>query len=290
MTMRHLPRIFVLLALSVLFIACSSKPSVSLSEQQLGDARNSLKSSDFKAALNNLNGAIKSANNEAIRQQAILLRVALVTAMADADEQMAEAYNLGGRQPLAHANTADFIRARSDYTVNARVHLMDAMQEVMTQRSKLDATPTTIEVPFPGFIGGTDPGLEKIKSGKFISDNERVNTELQLERNCLAQVLAGLAGAAQDLNKGREIYSSGKVEVDQRVYLVVLSDAFLRVGAIFDTRWASDPAKFRTVNQVVRGNLDVAAKLLATKPDKELEARIKKMQADCDKCLKRLGA
>ena len=51
---------------------------------------------------------------------------------------------------------------------------------------------------------------------------------LQLDRNCLAHVLAGLAGTEQDLNKGREIYAAGKVEVDPRVYLIVLSDDFLR--------------------------------------------------------------
>ena len=55
-------------------------------------------------------------------------------------------------------------------------------------------------------------------------------------------------------------------------------------------RKVNDPDKFRIVNQVVLGNLEVATKLLAAKPDKGLEARIKKMQADCDKCLKKLGA
>ena len=59
---------------------------------------------------------------------------------------------------------------------------------------------------------------------------------------------------------------------------------------MFDARGVNDPDRFRTVNQVVAGNLDVATKLLAAKPDKELEARVKKMQADCDKCLKKLGA
>ena len=42
------------------------------------------------------------------------------------------------------------------------------------------------------------------------------------------KILAGFAGAGKDLNKGREIYSAGKVDVDPRVYIVVLSDEFLR--------------------------------------------------------------
>ena len=284
------PRMFVLLVLCVFLAACSSTPPTTLGERQFGDAKNNLKSSDFKAALDNLNSAIKSTNDEALRQQAFVLRVALVTALANANEQMAEAYYNGAKQPLAHANTTGFYKMRSDYSNTARAFLMDAMQSVLDQRAKLGSTATPIEVAFPGFTGGDDPALAKIKNGDFVSDNERVNAELQLDRNCLAHVLAGFAGAGQDLNKGREIFAAGKVDVDPRVYIVVLSDEFLHIGAMFDTRWNNDADKFRIVNQVVRGNLDVATKLLAAKPDKDLEARVKKMQADCDKCLKKLGA
>jgi hypothetical protein len=290
MNMLHLPRLFVLLVLSALLVACSNKPTVPISERQFGDAMNNLKSSDFKAALNNLNSAIKSTNDEALRQKAQVLRTALVTALADANEQMAEAYNLGGRQPLAHSNVTAFVKVRSDYSNTARAFLMDAMQSVMDQRSKLSDKPTPIEVSFPGFTSGDDPAIAKIRRGQFVSDNERLNGELQMDRNCLARVLAGFAGAGKDLNKASETYSAGKVDVDPRVYIVVLSDEFLRIGAIFDTRWINEPDKFRTVNQVVKGNLEIASKLLAAKPDKELEAQVKKMQADCDKCLKRLGA
>jgi len=74
--MLRLPRLCCLLAFCVLLFGCSNAPKTSLGEQQFGDAKNSLKSSDFKAALNNLNGTIKNADNDVLRQQAILLRVA----------------------------------------------------------------------------------------------------------------------------------------------------------------------------------------------------------------------
>ncbi len=288
--MLHRVRLFVPLALSLLLFACSNAPRVSTTEQQFIDAKNNLNSSDFKAALDNLNGTIKFTSNEAQRQQALLLRVALVTALADADEQMAEAYHLGAKQPSAQSQTGAFYKERSDYNNAARTYLMDAMQYLMDQRSKLSVNPVPIEVAFPGFTGGTDAGLARIKNGQLISDADRQNAELQLDRNCFAHVLAGFAGADQDLNKGREIFSAGKVDVDPRLYIIVLSDNFLRIGEMFDTRAMNDPDKLRTVNQVVRGNLEVANKLLAAKPDKDLETRVKKMQTDCDKCLKRLGA
>jgi hypothetical protein len=167
---------------------------------------------------------------------------------------------------------------------------MQAMQSVMDQRSTLGAGLVSVEIAFPGFTGRTDASLAKIKGGQFVSDAERLNAELQLDRNCFAHVLAGFAGNDEDLNKAREIYGAGKVDVDARHYLVVLSDDFLRIGAMFDVRGINDPDKFRTVNKVVHDNLEVATKLLTANPDNDLEARVKKMQSDCEKCLKKLGA
>ncbi|HUN63515.1 MAG TPA: hypothetical protein VMU53_16070 [Candidatus Sulfotelmatobacter sp.] len=282
--------LFVLSALSILLFACSSAPPTPPSARHFADAKNNLQASDYKAALENLDATIKTTSDDTVRQQASLLRVALLTALADADQQIAEAYHLGAKQPPAQAQTGAFYNERSDYNNAARNYLMDAMQAELDQRGKLGPNPIAIQITYPGFTGGVDPGLAKIKSGILISDNERANTELQMDRNAFATILAALAGVNQDLNKGRELFDAGKVDVDSRVYLVAFSDSFLNIGAMFDTRGINEPDKFRTVNQVVRGNLDIAEKLLAAKPDKELESRVKKMEGDCDKCLKKLGA
>jgi hypothetical protein len=290
MNMPRHPLLFVLSALSILLFACSSAPPTPPSVRHFADAKNNLQASDYKAALENLDATIKSTSDDSVRQQASLLRVALLTALADADQQLAEAYHVGAKQPPAQSQTGAFYNQRSDYNNAARNYLMDAMQAEMDQRGKLGANPISIQIAFPGFTGNVDPALVKIKSGYLVSDSERANAELQMDRNAFASILAALAGVNQDLNKGRELYDAGKVDIDSRVYLVAFSDTFLRVGSMFDTRGINDPDKFRTVNQVVRGNLDIAEKLLAAKPDKDLETHVKKMEGDCDKCLKRLGA
>jgi hypothetical protein len=277
------------IAFSGFLFACGA-PQAALDVRHFADAKNNFIASDFKAALENLDGTIRITKDDALRQQALVLRVALVTALADADQQLADAFHEGAKQPPAHAQVGTFYKMRSDYNNAARTYLMDAMQSVMDERSKLGPNPIVVEVPFPGFTGTENPALVKIKSGVFVSDSERLNAELQLDRNCLAGILTALAGANQDLNKGRQLYDAGKVPVDPRVYLVAFSDAFLRVGAMFDVKNLNDPDKFRIVNKVVHGNLDSATKLLQAKPDKDLETRVKKMQDDCDKCLKRLGA
>lgn len=281
-----------LLALPVLLVACSSGPTTSGDIQHFADAKNNLKSSDYKAALSNLEATIKTTSDEALRKEASVIRVALITAMADADSQMAAAYQIGAREPAAQGQSGAFYKERADYGNTARGYLMDAMQTVMDERGKLDANaaPVVIEVPFPGFTGGMDETLMRIKQGQFVGDSDRLSSELQLTRNSLAKVLTALAGAGPDLNKGRDLYAAGKVNVDARAYIVELSDDFLRIGQMFDVRALNEPDKLKTVNQVVGQNLVIATKLLAAKPDKDLETRVKKMQSDCDKCLKKLGA
>ena len=56
---------------------------------------------------------------------------------------------------------------------------------------------------------------------------------------------------------------------------------------MFEYRGLNFPDRLRTVNEVVIGkSLMLRKKLLDAKPDKDLEARVKKMRADCDKALK----
>jgi hypothetical protein len=176
---------------------------------------------------------------------------------------------------------------RSDYYSTANSLLMDAMQTMINQRSKLSGNAIPVEVSFPGFTG-TTPGLTRVKEGQFITDSDRLSAEVQTDRNALAVVLSAIAGAGQDPNKGQAAFSSGKVDIDPRVYLIEISKSFLQTGAMFESSGINQPDRLRTLNEVVRGNLDVALKLLAAKPDKDLEARVKKMQADCEKTLKKL--
>jgi hypothetical protein len=287
--MQHRLFLSLVIPMSLLLVACSTGPSVSPGERDLSDARNSLKTSDFNAALKNLDGAIKSAGDDPLGQQAAVLRVALMTALSDAGKQMAEAYGHGAKEPPAQSRSGAFNKMRADYYGIARSRLMDAMQSVMDRRAKLSGNPMPIEVSFPGFTGGTDPTVTRIKNGQWVTDTDRFAAELQADRNALARILSALAGAGQDSNKGQQLFNSGKVDIDPRVYLIELSNSFLQIGGMFDPRGVNQPDQLRIVNQVVRGNLDVALKLLAAKPDKDLEARAKKMQADCDKTLKKLG-
>ena len=278
------------IAMCLFLLACTAAPPTPSAAQYFTDAKNNLAASDFDAALKNLERSIKAAGGQPVGQQASVLRTVLVTALAEGSKQMAETYGAGLKQPAAQMRFGHFTKMRADYYGIARARLMDAMQGVMDQRGKLNDKPMPVEVTFPGFTSTEDPALTRIKNGYAVEDADRYRAELKSDRNALARTLAAVVGAGDDPNKGQDIFSKGKVEIDPRVYLLELSSTFLRLGGIFERRALDEPRYFRAVNEVVRDNMDLALKLLATKPDKDLEARAKKMRADCVKTLKTLGS
>lgn len=280
---------FLLAPVSLLLFACSTEAPKDPAEQSLIDARKNFQTSDFDAALTNLDKAIKSGDDTPLGQQAAVLRIALVTSLADSAKQMAEAYGAGLREPSARSRYGAFSRMKADYYGIARARLMDAAQTLMNQRGKLSVNPISIEVAFPGFTGGTEPAVAKIKHGDWVEDAARVGAEVQLNRNALARTLAAIAGAGSDLGKGQQAFTGGKVDIDPRVYLLALSDSLLQIGGIFEPRALNEDDHDRIMHEVVRGNLEIAQKLLAAKPDKDLEALAKKMRADNDKILKKFG-
>jgi hypothetical protein len=117
--MPHRPWLFSAVAVCVFLLACSSAPTSSDSNKHFMDARTSLKSSDFDAALRNLDRAIKTAPDESERQQAVILRTALVTAEADAYRQMAEAYYMGANSRRLRDTRANFINSARTITAPA---------------------------------------------------------------------------------------------------------------------------------------------------------------------------
>jgi hypothetical protein len=234
--------------------------------------------------LRNLDKVIKESSDESKRQQAIVLRTVLVTALADANKQMAEAYYIGAKTPARQPHSGPLQNAVG--LLQHRALLSDGCHAGGDGSTvQVGRSPLVIEVTFPGFQG-TNAAMNKIKSGQPVSDNDQLSAEQQATRNALATVLSAIARAPDDLNKGQQIYNN-RVEIDPRAYFIELSNSFYQSEAMFDWRGLNQPDKTRLVNDVVRGNLDIAHKVLTAKPDKEMQARVKKMLSDCDKADKK---
>lgn len=282
---RTLPILFLLVCF---LIACGGGPATPTAEQYFLDAKKNLTALDYDAALKNLDRLVKSAEGQPLAQQGNVLRIALLASMAEATTRMAEAYSTGAGQPDAASRQGQFIKMKSDYYGIARVRYMNSMEAVMAQRNQLADRNLPLDITFPDFTGTDPAALTKVQKGQWVDDATRYRAELEMVRNALAGTLARLVGAA-DTNKGRAAFEKGGVQIDPRVYLLELSSTFYRLSEMFDRRGLDD-ARYRRISlEVVRDNADVVLILLEKKPDKELETRAKKLKADCEAALKKLG-
>lgn len=272
----------------VIAVACSSGPRKSAGEQHLEYAQTNLARMEFSNALTNLEQLVKNAGESPLGDQGKIMRVLLLTAMADGSKRMAEAYDQGSKQPGAEARKMQFVKMRSDYYGISRVRLLAAMEGLMGQRSGLGDKAMPLGFDFPGFSGTEHAALKSVEGGNWVDESDRYRAELESVRNALARAMASIAGAGDDLHKGQAAFQSGAVQVDPRVYLIELSNTFLRLSEIFDRRALDDARYLRISHEVIRDNADLALKLLAAKPDAELEKQAKKIRAECEKKLKAL--
>jgi hypothetical protein len=277
----------LLLLVCLLVLACSGEPFKPAALPYTA-AKENLTNLDYDAALKNLDKTIKAAPDEPDGKEAAIVRIALLTAMAQGSSDMAEAYGKGVTQPAARMQTGPYTRMRSDYLGMARVYLMDAMEAVLKQRAKLSDASLPLKITFPDFSGTEPAAMDRIRNGMSVQDSDRVRTELENARNYMARLMAAMAGAGEDVHKGHAAFQSGAAQLDTRVYLLELSAAFYKLRAIFEAKALDDSRYLRTTIEVVQGNLDALDKLLAARPDKDLEARAKKLRAECEKALKKL--
>lgn len=284
----NLRKSVVLLFACLLVLACSSEPQKPAALPYTA-AKENLIALDYDGALKNLEKTIKAAPDESDGKEATLLRIALLTAMGEGSRDMAEAYRIGVTQPAARTQSGPFTRMRSDYLGMSRAYLMDAMEAVLKQRKKLSDAPLPLNVAFPDFTGSDPAAMDKIRHGIALQDADRYRTELEISRNYLAKLMAAMAGAGEEVHKGHAAFQAGGVQLDSRVYLLELSNAFYKMREIFEAKALDDSRYLRTTLEVVQGNLDALDKLLAARPDKDLEARAKKLRADCEKALKKIS-
>lgn len=277
----------LLLLVCLFVLACSGEPPKPAA-LPFTAAKENLGTLDYDAALKNLDKTIKAAPDEANAKEAAIIRIALLTAMAQGSRDMALAYGVGVKQPAARLQTGPYTRMRSDYFGIARVRLMNAMEAVLTQRKNLSDAPLSLNLKFPDFSGTEHAAMEKIRHGMAVQDADRYRAELETSRNYFARVMSALAGGGEDVHKGHAAFDKGAVQLDSRLYLLELTAVFFKLSEIFEVKNLDDPRYLRTTLEVVQGNLDVLDKLLAARPDKDLEARAKKLRADCAKAFKKL--
>jgi len=286
--MRHTLFAVLVLALGASCIACTAAPPPPTTEQYLTNVNSALAAQDYEAALKTLDRLIQNSGDKSLAQQGRVLRIAILTALADAKKQMAEAYELGRKEMPARDRQTDFLRMRADYYSSASDRLIPAMEGFLQQRSTLEKQPIALDVSFPAFSESEPDAMAKIKRGLWVDDDDRSRAELDRTRNALARIMTRLVGAEDDLQKAQEIFQQGDVKVNPCCYLVEMSRALVQAGEIFDREALGDSRYRRVSYEIARDNVEVALELMGAQADKQHLARAKKLKAECDKSLRTL--
>ncbi len=281
---------FPLLVLTLLLTGCSSGPRKTADQQFFEYAQANLERMEYDNALKNIDQMIDAAGQGPRAGQGLLTKALLLAALADGAKRMAEAYQKGSREPTAEARQAQFVKMKNDYYGIARVRFLNAMETVMSQRGKLGDQAMTLPLGFPGFSGTDAPAVKAAAGGNWVADAERYRAELETTRNALARILTAVTGAGDDLHKGQAAFQAGTVELDSRVYLVEMNDAFLRLKEIFERRALDDSRYRRICFEVIRDNMDLALQLLEKRPDEALEKKARGIKKQCEDGLKKMDA
>lgn len=281
--------VFPVLILCLCWTACSSTPPAPPSDKYFADARTNLETSDFDGAMRNLDRAISAASGKPEAQQAEMIRIALLISMAESDKKVADALETSRYQPIAAPRFGQLSQMRTDHFQLARAHYLNALEAVMKQRAALGDKPIPLNLKFPDFSAAENPVLTKVLKGMAVSREEVVRLDPEFTRNALAMNLAGMVGAEGNVNKGREVFEKGNVEIDPRLYLINVTESFHKLSDLFGPKNLDDTKYLKISLEVVRDNLDAASKMLVAKPDKDLEARIKRCREECTKQLKKLA-
>jgi hypothetical protein len=283
--------LFAVLLILLLFNACSSEPPkpAATAGTTYNDAKNNLKALDYEAARKNLDKTIKMAGTEPLAGDARVALIAMSFAEAHGARLLADAYDIGGRQPAAQAMTSQFRRTRTDYYTHARAHLLMAMEDFVKQRATLSDAALPVSIEFPEFAGNENPAVNRIREGTYVADNDKERAEREAIRNEMARLMARMTGAGDDVHKGHSTFQKGNVQLDPRLYQLAVAQQIIKLSEIYAYRALDDSRGKRTALEVARDTVDNVAKMLAAKPDKDIETQAKKLKADIEKELKKLS-
>lgn len=286
--MRFLSVFFFAVLVAVLVTACGSSPPAPTAEQYFAAAKENLRAMDFDTAVKNLDRTIEAAGDQRLGQEGSLFRAVLLTALAEGDAHMANAYAMGARQTAGKPSFSAFLKFRMDYYGMARVHVMNAMEAVVAQRQNIQEEPVLLDTSFLGSRGADPLALAQIASGFGLSEQERYRAELECSRAALGRRLAAVVAASNAVDKGQATIGAPGVPVDPRAYLLEISEEFLRLSAIFSPQGLNEARYIRAANDVVLGNLRVLEVLLEKHPNADLLARARKLKTDCEERMKSL--
>lgn len=277
-----------LAAFLFILAACGGGPTTqSTPEGQYQFAKEAIAGKNYVKALDTLNQIVKRQPDSELAMRASLTRSVLLAGMADGYKRMAEAYMDGYKSPNARTYANQMRKFAMDYYGMGRVRSVEYVEAFdLTMRHVQTGKPLTLDCALPQTTGREDPGLDKIRAGAMVSDDERLKVEYSEVESGLARAIAATLGVGEDLNAARARFEGGAAKVAQPALLVAAAGHMCQLSAIFGRRALDDDRLDRAFHERALTTADSALEKLKKEPNAKLEATVKKIRKECEKVLK----
>ncbi len=271
---------------SLMVVACG--PTVERPTGNAGvyeDAKDMFKRNKFDRALEFAEGLDATPPNK-FTDRARVLRAVIFNGQIKAYKNLADSYTSAIDASKDPHHKAEFGQQRHDNLLlggTSALNLGEVAQHIL-QGGTLNRE-LSLEAAFPATEGPIEVrDLTRMSEGGWVEVEQQQAAAVDALNKGMDDSLAAALGG--DRSKARSTLAAGSVKLDQVEFSLYLCNALFDGAGFFDRKHIHDPGKYRTLlsltNDVAMATLDI----LKDKPDKDKEAKIKKIQDQVKSALK----
>ena len=195
---------------------------------------------DFEKTQDQLGDIVKSDNPW--RTRAAVWRVVMLTGMARASGDLANAYESGAKKNQARAAT--FQNPIQQYRRDARRHTIALAETVGTLKKSLgDAETVPLEFSLPPGTPSPSPDLGRVSDGTILREGPAAEAKRHTIRRGLLLETVKAVNAGDNVAKARSLFEAPPVEVPRQVFFLSLGQALFERSELFDRAHFNEPPK-----------------------------------------------
>lgn len=256
----------LLAACSGPIVARSPEALFALAQEQIGNA-------NYYPATDTLARVAREAPKTELGRRARLLRITLLTGMARAFRDIAQAYLEGHQQAGAAAYSGQMRAIAMDYFGRSRGRSLEMIETLDALLREPLTEPVRLELSLPASTADSET-LTRVRAGAWVDILELGPVEKEELAGAVVRMRAKLAGGADEA-------------APARVYLG-LAQEILELSSIFRPEALGDKRLLRLFHERAATAAALAAELSAKAGDRGLEEESRRLVAHCQDALKKL--
>lgn len=256
----------LLLACSGPIVARSPEALFALAQEQIGNA-------NYYPAADTLARVAREAHNTDLGRQARLLRITLLTGMARAFRDIADAYLVGHQQAGAAAYSGQMRAIAMDYFGRSRGRSLEMIEALDALLREPLPGPVRLALSLPASASASQT-LARVRQGTWVDAAELGPVEKDGLAAAMAQSRTALAGGATDPSPAR-------------IYLG-LARELIDLSSIYRQEALGDRRLTRLFHERAASAAGLAAELAGKSGNRQLEEESRQLVAHCQDVLKKL--